>query len=295
MSIDERIREGLRMTNTQLPPPETTRAVDWISSGGSAPPRRGRSLAVAAAAVLVAGTALAVGQVLASRPDAPPVQQPAPLFVGSWWSTDSDGSSQTMTVREVSAGVFEMELRDDFSGPCSGPSTDTGPGQMRGGMLFVHRIETVCQDGKTPANPGTALNFKVVGPDTIRDDNGVIWSREGSSPPSPAPSRQPGASAFVGSWTSEDADGSSQTMTIREVSAGGFEMVLRDDFTGPCSGPSTDSGTGALRRGVLLVRDIETVCADGDVARGAPSLSFAHLPGTDTLRDNIAVTWSRAE
>ena len=147
MSIDERIREGLRMTNTQLPPPETTRAVDWITSSGGAPPRRGRSLAVAAAAVLVVGSAVAAGQLLASRPDAPPVQQPvqqpAPLFVGSWWSTDSDGSSQTMEVRELSAGVFEMELHDDYSGPCSGPSTDTGPGLMRGGMLFVHGIETV--------------------------------------------------------------------------------------------------------------------------------------------------------
>ena len=84
-------------------------------------------------------------------------------------------------------------------------------------------------------------------------------------------------------------------MTVRQVSPDIFRMVLRDDFTGPCSGPSTDTGTGSVWNGMLLVKDIETVCADGQPARGGTSLSFDHLRGTDTLRDDFGVVWSRAQ
>jgi hypothetical protein len=110
----------------------------------------------------------------------------------------------------------------------------------------------------------------------------------------PGPAEQ-SAVPFVGRWTSTDADGSSQTMTIRATSDGHFEMVLRDDLTAPCSGPSTDTGTGTLEWGRLLVTGIETVCEDGrnPVSAGS-SLTFRHRAGSDTLSDDVGVVWSRA-
>jgi hypothetical protein len=98
----------------------------------------------------------------------------------------------------------------------------------------------------------------------------------------------------VGRWASKDVDGSHQTMTIQEKSAGHVVMVLRDDFTGPCNGPSTDSGTGGVEDDQLVVSGITTDCRNGRRPVGAgDSLTFVHRAGSDTLRDNVGVVWSR--
>ena len=103
------------------------------------------------------------------------------------------------------------------------------------------------------------------------------------------------ASAFVGEWASTDADGSSQTMTIRATPEGAYEWVLHDDMTGPCNGPSTDTGIGRLdgANGVI-VSSIKTTCENGREPEGAGhSLIFVHDAETDTLTDNVGVVWSR--
>jgi hypothetical protein len=83
-------------------------------------------------------------------------------------------------------------------------------------------------------------------------------------------------------------------MTIRRTAGGTFEMVLRDDFTGPCSGPSTDTGTGTIGPVGLVISSIETVCKNRSRPVGAgDSLVFVHRPGTARIRDNVGVVWTR--
>jgi hypothetical protein len=109
------------------------------------------------------------------------------------------------------------------------------------------------------------------------------------------PVRSVDASAFVGEWASTDADGSFQTMTIRATAEGAYEWVLHDDMTGPCHGPSTDTGIGRLdgANGVV-VSSIKTTCENGREPEGAGhSLMFVHDAETDTLIDNVGVVWSR--
>jgi hypothetical protein len=106
------------------------------------------------------------------------------------------------------------------------------------------------------------------------------------------PAEQP-TRFFLGRWTSTDADGSSQTMTILATGEETYEMVLHDDFTGPCSGSSTDTGTGRLEgAGTLVIRSITMRCDDGRVL-GSGDLIFVHDPETDTITDDFGVVWSR--
>jgi hypothetical protein len=113
--------------------------------------------------------------------------------------------------------------------------------------------------------------------------------------PEGTPVRSVDASAFVGEWASTDADGSSQTMTIHATAEGTYEWVLHDDMTGPCNGPSTDTGIGRLdgANGVV-VSSIKTTCENGREPDGTgDSLIFVHDAETDTLIDNVGVVWSR--
>jgi hypothetical protein len=83
-------------------------------------------------------------------------------------------------------------------------------------------------------------------------------------------------------------------MTIRVTPRGFYEMVLRDDMTGWCSGPSTDSGIGSVvDAGRLVVGSITTACQDGRQSAGAGLLIFLHDPRTDMLSDNYGVVWRR--
>ena len=75
----------------------------------------------------------------------------------------------------------------------------------------------------------------------------------------------------------------------------GFELIFRAGDVEVDVYASDGAGTARHTLAAFIVEDIETVCAGGQVARGATSLSFAHMRGTDTLRDNIGVVWLRAQ
>jgi hypothetical protein len=104
----------------------------------------------------------------------------------------------------------------------------------------------------------------------------------------------PMPSPFEGTWTSADRDGSSQTLEIRRTDGDVHEVVLRDDSAAPCSGtPSTETGSGQVRRVTELVTALALTCDDGRPPSGEAlaHLTFVHDPATDELTDSIGVVW----
>jgi hypothetical protein len=191
MSLDQELRTVLadRAEAGQAPVPD----FDALKAGGLVRRRR-RRLALAAlqgmTALVILATGLIVDHALPAGHGAEPspTGPPAGPFVGRWTSTDTDGSHQTMTIRALGDGAYAMVLRDDMTGPCSGPSTDSGTGRLaatatpRGRVvdeLIITGIETVCEDGGEPVGAVTSLTFVHRSrSDTIRGGVGVVWSRE---------------------------------------------------------------------------------------------------------------------
>jgi hypothetical protein len=155
-------------------------------------PRR-TVLIVAMALLLVMMGAVAVGSRLL-QPDLP--RGP---FDGAWMSTsDTDGGTQTMTVEASAEGAVEIIVHDDVATVCSGtPSTMTGAGRIEGGtQLVIPAPVYTCDDGTEPETfSGPPLEEQlrdwtlVLDPqtDTLTDNIGGLWLREGAELPSPDP------------------------------------------------------------------------------------------------------------
>ncbi len=120
-------------------------------------------------------------------------------------------------------------------------------------------------------------------------------------PVSPDDPRSP----FLGAWISTtDADGGTQTMTIRASEDEAVEIVVNDDIATVCSGtPSTMTGTGRIEGGTQLVIPAPVyTCDDGSEAEtvSGPPLhevlrdwSLFLGPLTDTLSDGAGGLWLR--
>jgi hypothetical protein len=298
MNLDQELQALLAQRAEEAHPPVPD--IEALRSGGLARRRRRRTVVVSLPAlvvlvILVVGLAWAPDRSVHHGVDQEPAGEPSAWpYVGRWTSTDVDGSHQTMRLRADSGGHYAMVLHDDFTGPCNGPSTDSGTGGLVWVKLVISGITTACANGSNPVGAARSLTF-VHRPFTedLTDNDGVVWS------PAPASghdssSTQASATLFVGRWASRDVDGSHQTMTLRASSTGQVVMVLRDDFTGPCNGPSTDSGSGAVEDDQLVISGITTACRNRKRPVGAgDSLTFVHRAGSDTLRDNVGVVWSR--
>jgi hypothetical protein len=112
-------------------------------------------------------------------------------------------------------------------------------------------------------------------------------------------------SAFVGTWFStSDADGGTQTMTVRASGEDGVEIVVTDDIASVCSRTaSTMTGTGRLVGDTrLLIPSPAYTCDDGTKAvamSGAPlqeqlrNLSFVLDAEAGYLTDNFRGMWLR--
>ncbi|MEA2612498.1 MAG: hypothetical protein QOI52_457 [Chloroflexota bacterium] len=120
------------------------------------------------------------------------------------------------------------------------------------------------------------------------------------------PSPSSGAeSVFSGTWVStSDADGGTQTMTVRVSAEGVVEIVVTDDIASVCSRtPSTMTGTGRLEGDSRLVIPAPVyTCDDGTVAvpaSGAPlqqqlrNLTFVRDANAGYLTDNFRGMWLR--
>jgi hypothetical protein len=193
MTIDERIAAELRRHA-----PEVDEHAAWDRIQSAAPARR-RSRAIR----LVAMSAAAFGFVLlgfillpnlSSGPQ--PASDPQSPFLGTWVTSDLDGSTPTMTIQGLEDGTAEITVLDDFASVCSGaPSTMTGIGRLEGDReLVLPSAALTCDDGSQPeALSGPPLEEQLQdltfthdpGTDTLTDNFGSLWAREGQQDPNP--------------------------------------------------------------------------------------------------------------
>ncbi|HKZ75584.1 MAG TPA: hypothetical protein VJ259_02865 [Actinomycetota bacterium] len=112
-------------------------------------------------------------------------------------------------------------------------------------------------------------------------------------------------SPFEGTWVStSDADGGTQTMTVRVFADGAAEIVVTDDIATVCSlTPSTMTGTGRIEGGTQLVIPAPVyTCDDGsepETLSGPPleeqlrDWTLFLDPDTHTLSDGLGGVWLR--
>jgi len=185
--LEERIRTGLHETAERIPdsaPIPTTRrqrssrpAGVWVS-----------------AAVVAAVLILFIPVLLLDRPEPAPTDSPSP-FLGTWVSIDADLSTPTMVIEVSTDGVVEMvvvdeDLDDDFASVCSGASsTMTGTGRFEADDLLVFPSPVLtCDDGSQPRTfEGPPIEEQLQDltftyrpeSDTLIDNSGERWTREG--------------------------------------------------------------------------------------------------------------------
>lgn len=106
----------------------------------------------------------------------------------------------------------------------------------------------------------------------------------------------PGSTPFAGRWTSEDFDGSHQTLV---VSAGTQPSVVYQDFyASGCdtfAGPATHwvaAGNATIDGDVLIASFHKSGC--GTFLQGGYEDLYFYDPGTDTLTDFVGIVWTRA-
>jgi hypothetical protein len=110
---------------------------------------------------------------------------------------------------------------------------------------------------------------------------------------------------FLGTWFStSDADGGTQTMTVRVAVDDAVEIVVLDDVATVCLGtPSTMTGTGRIEAGTqLIIPSPVYTCDDGsepEVLSGPPlqeqlrDWTLLLDPQTETLSDGLGGIWVR--
>ena len=204
--IEDRVRSGLRAEAKALAEDGRT-----AKSTSSDRPRllSGAGVAVAMAVVVLVifgGASLLTGggggvadepvPTLPARPA--PSNDPDSPFVGTWVTADLDGSTPTATIEVSTDGVVEIVVVDDYASVCSGaPSTMTGSGRLDGDtVLLIPTPVLTCDDGSGPqALSGPPLEEQLQdltftrdpGTDTLTDNLGSVWTREGAESPIPEP------------------------------------------------------------------------------------------------------------
>ena len=98
-------------------------------------------------------------------------------LAGTWTSTDTDGSNQTLTITSSGRHVYAMSLYDDAATLCGGaPALAIGSGSVEEDMLLM-RAAAVCLPGGNVIRGVIGIGFVQAGDDTLIDDFGVVWSR----------------------------------------------------------------------------------------------------------------------
>lgn len=168
----------------------------WLGLRPILLPRR-TLLIVAIALLLTTMGALAAGSRFL-QPDLP-----GGPFLGTWVTTDLDGSTPTMVIRGSAGEEVEIDVHDDFASVCAGaPSTMTGTGRLEGSTeLVIPSPALTCDDGSEPeALSGPPLEEQLrdltfvhhADTDTLTDNLGSVWRPDGAQEPSPEPTLSEG-------------------------------------------------------------------------------------------------------
>jgi hypothetical protein len=104
-------------------------------------------------------------------------------FVGTWTSIDTDGSHQTLFVMGSGARGRHAVLMEDDAATVAcggGPAHLQGAGRVEGYVLSWSFTVTCPGTGRPPFTGRISGSFTYrAGPDTLRDDFGIIWHRSG--------------------------------------------------------------------------------------------------------------------
>ena len=221
--LEERIRSGLQETAERIPDTVPTLATERITTKRPA----GLWAAVAAAAAVLV-LSIPILLLDGSDPDTTPAGDPSP-FLGTWVSIDSDLSTPSMVIEAPTDSGAEMvvvdeDLDDDFASVCSGASsTMTGTGRFEGDDLLVFPSPVLtCDDGSQPRTfEGSPIEERLQNltftyrpeSDTLIDNFGERWTREGVEATSHPMVRWPQASLEEVQEAQELADGGDPNYT----------------------------------------------------------------------------------
>ena len=244
-----------------------------------------------------------------------PLLPPGP-FVGVWLSTDTDGSSQTMEIERSDDGSAQMTLHDAAATAlCSSAAASvTGTGALDSrGDLVVTISGLSCDDGSeprlsAPIESGYTFTYHRQS-DTLTDNSGVVWRREGADDPSAAPPTSgamwPQSSVDELPEAQELADAGDPAYTwqvdpllssdewwghLRQPGAEIVERFLReelgwDEFLfNPYQGDDGDGAADGVIRGVVYLR-----CAPGETNQLYPTAPDGHqeAPGAERCAPTI--------
>lgn len=146
MSIDQRLREGLRATNRALPTPEGDRAFAAVTAGARRMHRRNLVVGLAAAAAVIA--AVAGLSVTSGREDPRPVGPPSPTSTPTETTTSASGRIQSTDEYLARTGAT--------CDACEPLSFDQDTGTLLAGLVSDHRIAALRVFG--PAGQVAALD-----------------------------------------------------------------------------------------------------------------------------------------
>jgi hypothetical protein len=120
---------------------------------------------------LVAATCLAASALTLSPAHA------AEGFAGEWTATDGDGSKLSLSIHGSDARYAVREV-DDAATVCGGaPASVSGAGKADGDLLVV-QATLACQPGGNTFRQRIEISFTHnATPDTLTDNDGVVWNR----------------------------------------------------------------------------------------------------------------------
>jgi hypothetical protein len=100
-------------------------------------------------------------------------------FVGTWTSTDHDGSNQELSITGSGKGALAVFYFDDSpTGACGGsPAHVVGAGTPDGDALTTYATLTCLPGGNVLRSRITFTYYYSPGTDTLIDESGVIWYR----------------------------------------------------------------------------------------------------------------------
>ena len=131
-------------------------------------------------ALASATTVLVLAPVVAVLAPSAASAAPGPL-AGTWTSTDTDGSHQTLVVTGSGQRAYSLVYTDDAaSDACQGnPARLSGPGFVEGADLHM-QATLVCLPGGNQIRERLSLTFSYdSATNTLMDDLGIQWSRSG--------------------------------------------------------------------------------------------------------------------
>jgi hypothetical protein len=151
---------------------------------------------------------------------APTLAPTADAFVGTWVSTDSDGSSQTMEIVRSGTDEYDVVVHDDAATvACAGAAaTMIGTGRLVTDVtLLIAQPVLTCDDGSVPAvgpPPQADIANLTLDRDPVSDEltdsYGVVWRRAGSNDGMTAPAQATvvaaGSATSGGMWPQSTLD-----------------------------------------------------------------------------------------